>query len=145
MIASSAGIALSPPSRPKRLVPGNLTCRKRSKPSASISCSRISRLLLGGRPRQVVDALHALLDPGLLVGILDVHELDADRAAVGLAQDLDDLAERRLLEAEHVVEEELAVEVGVGEAVGLGVELRVVLSPARPSGSRSASRWPRTR
>ena len=37
-------------------------------------------LALGGRPQQVVRALHPGLDPGLLVGILDVHELDADLA-----------------------------------------------------------------
>ena len=47
-----AGMALSPPSRPKRLVPGNLTCRNCSKPSVSVRCSRISRLLLGGGVEQ---------------------------------------------------------------------------------------------
>ena len=104
-------------------------------------------LLLGARPQQVVRALHARLDPGLLLGILDVHELDADLGAVGLAQDLDDLPERRLLEAEHVVEEELALEVGLGEAVGLGVELGVVLvagearaGRGRPAGGRAPGR-----
>ena len=127
MIASSAGSALSPPSRPKRLVPGNLTCRKRSKPSAITSCSRISFFSSAPGREQVVRAFHALLDPGLLLRILDVHELDADLGRVGLAQDLDDPAERRLLEAEHVVEEELALEIGVGEAVGLGVELGMLL------------------
>jgi hypothetical protein len=89
-------------------------------------------LVLGARPEQVVRALHARLDPGLLLRILDVHELDADLGAVGLAQDLDDLAKRRLLEAEHVVEEELAIQVGIGEAVGLGVELRVMLVAGEP-------------
>ena len=84
-------------------------------------------LVLGARAEQVVRALHARLDPGLLLRILDVHELDADLGAVGLAQDLDDPTKRRLLEPQHVVEEELALEVGVGEAVGLGVELRVLL------------------
>ena len=32
----------------------------------------------------VAAAFDALLDPGLLVRVLDVHELDADRAAIGL-------------------------------------------------------------
>ena len=50
----------------------------------------------------VLDVLDALLDPGLLVGILDVHELDADRAAIGLAQAVPDLAQGRgLAQAER--------------------------------------------
>ncbi len=48
MICSIAGIRLSPPSRPKRLVPVYLTCRNFSKPSASTSLFRIAR-----RPRWV--------------------------------------------------------------------------------------------
>jgi hypothetical protein len=81
-------------------------------------------LRLGGV--EPVRALDPGLDPGLLLRVLDVQELDADRAGVGLAQDLDDLAERGLLQAEHVVEVELAAQVGVGEAVGAVVELGVV-------------------
>ena len=41
-----------------------------------------------------VDALDLLLDPGLLLGLLDVHVLDAHRAAVGVAQHVEDVAER---------------------------------------------------
>ena len=48
--------------------------------------------------------------------------------AVGLAQDLEDAPERGLLQAQHVVEEELAIEVGLGEAVAFGVQFRVVLA-----------------
>jgi hypothetical protein len=44
MICSSAGTRLSPPSRPKRLVPVYLTSRNFSKPSASMSLFRIARL-----------------------------------------------------------------------------------------------------
>ena len=84
-------------------------------------------LALGGELGLVADALDALLDPGLLVRMLDVHELDADRAAVGLAQHLHDLAQGRRLQPEHVVEEDRPVHVGFGEAVGLRIELRVVL------------------
>ncbi len=89
-------------------------------------------LVLDARPQQVVRALHAGLNPGLLLGVLDVHELDADPRAVGLAQDLEDLPERRLLQAEDVVEEELALQIGVGKAVGLGVELRMMLVAREP-------------
>ena len=74
----------------------------------------------------LVAALDALLDPRLLCGVGDVHELDADGLAVGAAQDRDDLAHRRELDAEHLVEEDLAVHVGFAEAVGRGLELFLV-------------------
>ena len=41
----------------------------------------------------LVRALDALLDPGLLRGVGDVHELDAERLAVGALADRDDLAQ----------------------------------------------------
>ena len=68
-------------------------------------------------------ALDPALDPGFLVGVLDVHELDADRAAIGIAQNLHDLAQAGGLAAEHVVDEDRLVQVGVGEAVGKWVQL----------------------
>ena len=74
----------------------------------------------------LVLALDALLDPALLRGIGDVHELDAEGLAIGAAQDGDDLAHRREFEAEHHVEEDLAVEIGLGEAVGARIELLFV-------------------
>jgi len=46
-------------------------------------------LLHGGR-----HALDLLLDPALLHRVLDVHVLDAERPAVGVAQDVEDLVER---------------------------------------------------
>jgi hypothetical protein len=105
MICSSAGIIASPPSRPKRLVPVYLTSRNFSKPSASISLLRIARL-----PSRVkvisLSALDALLDPGLLLRVGDVHELDAERAAVGALEDVEHLADGREFQAEHVVDED---------------------------------------
>ena len=65
-------------------------------------------------------------------GAGDVHELDADVAAVGAAQDAQDLAHRRGLQAEHLVDEDRAVEVGLGEAVGLGPQLLVHLALGEP-------------
>ena len=50
----------------------------------------------------VADALDALLDPALLVRILDVHELHADLAAIGLADDLVDLAQACHLAPQHL-------------------------------------------
>ena len=70
-------------------------------------------------------ALDAALDPGLLVRVLDVHELDADRPAIGLAQHLQHLPRRRGLETQHVVDEDRPIHVGRAEAVGRGIEFRV--------------------
>lgn len=52
-----------------------------------------------------------------------MHELDAERLAVGPLADRDDFAQRAVFEAEHVVEEDLAVEIGLGEAIGTRIEL----------------------
>ncbi len=43
--------------------------------------------------KRTVDPFDTLLDPALLVGFLDVHELDADRPAICGAQDVEDLAQ----------------------------------------------------
>ena len=40
-----------------------------------------------------LDALDVLLDPALLLGVLDVHVLDADRAAVGIPQHVEQVAQ----------------------------------------------------
>ena len=71
----------------------------------------------------VLDVLDALLDPRLLVGIGDVHELDADLAAIGLAQALHDLAQRRgFTQRQRAEYQDRAVPVGFAEAVGRGIE-----------------------
>ena len=71
----------------------------------------------------LVRALDALLDPALLGRVGDVHELDAERAAIGPPQDLEHLGDGGELEPEHVVDEDLPAEVGLGEAVGRRVEV----------------------
>src|SRR5437879_9105262 len=78
---------------------------------------------LAGETDFLVRPLDTLLDPGLLRGVRDVHELDAKRLAVGAFADRNDLAKRAVFEAEHVIEEALAVEIGFGEAVGARIEL----------------------
>ena len=75
------------------------------------------------------DALDPLLDPPLLLGVLDVPELDADRAAVGVAQQVQDLAERAALGAGQVVDEELPVQIPHGQAVVAGIQLGVRPDP----------------
>ena len=80
----------------------------------------------------LVGAFDALLDPLLLVGIRDVHELDAHRLAVGALQDRDDLAHGAEFEAEHLVEEDAAIDVAFAESVRSRIELFVVLLPFEP-------------
>ena len=71
----------------------------------------------------LVAAFDAVLHPAFLRGIGDVHELHAQRLAIGAAQDGDDLAHGREFKPEHLVEEDAAVHVGVGKSVGLRIEL----------------------
>jgi hypothetical protein len=84
-------------------------------------------LALAGEGDLLVRALDALLNPRLLGGIGDVHEFVADRAAIGAAQDLQHLADRRVVEAEHLVEEDRPVVVALVEAVARGMKLLVIL------------------
>src|SRR3954470_3774395 len=81
---------------------------------------------LGREADLLVGAFDALLDPGLLRGVGDVHELDAERLAVGALAERDDFLERAVFEAEHVVEEDLAVEISLREAIGARVEFFAV-------------------
>ena len=77
------------------------------------------RLAAFGREGDVLlRAFNALLDPALLRGIRDVRELHADLAAIGAAQNGQDLAHGRRFEPEHAIDENRPVEIGVGEAVG---------------------------
>ena len=67
-------------------------------------------LALGRELGLIADPLDALLDPALLVGVAHMHELDADRAAIGVAQHRQDVAQGRgLAEPEHVVDEDRPV------------------------------------
>ncbi|MGY4328422.1 hypothetical protein ACVWWG_002839 [Bradyrhizobium sp. LB7.2] len=70
----------------------------------------------------LVRPLDPLLDPRLLRRVGDVHELDAERLAVGALADRGDFAQVGVFETEHMVEEDLAVEIGFAEAVGPRIE-----------------------
>src|ERR1039458_6554960 len=89
-------------------------------------------LALNGEADFLVAAFDALLDPAFLRGIGDVHELHAQRLAIGAAQDSDNLAHGRKFEPEHLVEENPAVEIGFGETVGARVEFFFVLFRLEP-------------
>ena len=68
-------------------------------------------------------ALHLLLDPLLLVRLLDVHVLDADRPGVGVAQDAQDVDQLHRLGAGQAAGGEGPLQVPDGEPVVDGVEL----------------------
>jgi len=82
----------------------------------------------GGEKGLVVDGFHALLEPRLLARVLDVHEFDADVAAIGLMQDRHDLSDRRRFQPQHVVDVDNPVHIPILEAIGGGVELGMVLA-----------------
>ena len=90
---------------------------------------------LAGEGDLLAVALDPLLQPAGLFGVGDVHVLQREGAAIGALHDVEDLAHRGHFEAEHVVEEDRPVHVGLGEAVGGRVELRVRRFPrASPAG-----------
>src|SRR4051812_45496816 len=91
------------------------------------------RLLRLGIERLGVDELDAdaVAYPELLLLALDVPVLRADLAAVGAAQDVEYLAQRRALLAAQAPGDELTVQVPDRQPVGLDVQLRVVLDGER--------------
>ncbi len=124
-------MADSAPSSPNRFVPTYFVARNFSNASAALSRSRIRyfcSLEISARR-----GLDLLLDPALLGGLLDVHVLDADRAAVRVAQDAEQLAQLHLRHAADAAGEELAVEVPDRQAVRRRVQLdgHLRLGPAQ--------------
>src|SRR5690606_4912819 len=61
--------------------------------------------------RLLVGALELLLEPVALLVVADVHVLDADRAAVRVAQHAEDVAELGLALAAEAARDELSLEV----------------------------------
>jgi len=125
MICSSAGISDSAPSRPKRLVPVNL----RSQNSQTLGFDQLVQdraPALAGKTDFLVGAFDTFLNPGLLRAVGDVHELDAERLAVSALADRDDLPQARVFHAEHMIEEDLAVEITFREAVGARIEFLAI-------------------
>ena len=66
------------------------------------------------------------LDPAALLGVGDVHVLDADAAAVRVAQHAEDVAQLHQLLAGEAAHRELAVEVPQRQAVPGDVEVGVL-------------------
>ena len=84
-------------------------------------------LAFAGEGDLLVGPLDAFLNPAFLRTIGDVQKFDAQRLAIGASQDGDDLAQRAEFEAEHVVEKDRAVEIGLGEPVGARIKLLLVV------------------
>ncbi len=82
-------------------------------------------LLLLGVRLGVLD-LDALLDPAALLRVLDVHVLDADPAAVAVAQDAEHVPEPHLLLAGETADRERPVQVPQGQAVLEHVQVGVL-------------------
>ncbi len=77
-------------------------------------------------------AFDPFLEPCRLLGVGDVHVLKREGAAVGAPDDRQDLAQRGRFEAEHLVDEDRPVHVGLGEAVGPWIEFGVLIVLAHP-------------
>ena len=75
--------------------------------------------------RLLVLDLDVVLEPLALARVLDVHVLDADRAAVRVAEHAEDVAELHQASSAEAPRDELAVEVPEGEAVVLDLEVGV--------------------
>ena len=82
-------------------------------------------LALIGEGNALVRAFDPFLQPGFFLRIGDVHELDADRGAVGPLQDLQHFRNCRHVEAEIAIDEDFAVHVPVAEAIGGRREFRL--------------------
>ena len=87
-------------------------------------------LLLEVERGPVADRLHPVEQPVPDVEVADVHELDADRPAVRLAEDAQQLAEAAVVVRPELAVEDL-VQVALGQAKGRQLELLVRLRPRR--------------
>ncbi len=81
-----------------------------------------------------VDFLAVAFDPFLqptgLLRVGDMHVLQREGTAVGGAHDVDDLLHGRDFKAQHLIDEDRAVHVGIGKTVGLRIKLWLVASVA---------------
>jgi hypothetical protein len=71
-------------------------------------------------------AFDAILKPGALLGVGDMHVLNPDMATISALQDVEHLTQRAEFEAECAADIDGTVVIGLGEAVGLGLELGVL-------------------
>ena len=89
-------------------------------------------LALAGEGDLLVGPLDTLLNPALLRAVGNMQELDAERLAIGAAQNGDDLADRAEFEPQHLVEENRPVEIGLVEAIGRRFQLLLLTRRLQP-------------
>ena len=144
-ISSRIGIADSAPSRPNRLVPTYFVARNFSNASAALSRSRMRSLLLLGEACGCTPSTWLWIQRCSSV-LLDVHVLDADRAAVRVAQHAEQVAERCISDVPPTppVRNSRSRSQIVRPYVA-GSSSTGICGSFQRSGSRSAMRWPRTR
>ena len=70
---------------------------------------------------------NAALDPGFLIRVLDMHEFNADRTAIGSAADGENLTQACRFLAQHEIQEDRPIQILIREAIGLGVKFRMGL------------------
>ena len=102
----------SPPSRPKRFVPVYFTSRNFSNLLRLDELRQNGALAFLGEGYFLVRAFNPLLQPALLGGIGDMHEFEADGAAIGSPQNLEHLGNGGILEPKHAIDEDLPCVVG---------------------------------
>ena len=122
--ASTSGIRDSAPSRENRRCPTNLVCRNISNASATFSRDRM-RICSSWSARGMRD-LDPVLQPAALFGVLDVHVLGADGAAVRVAQDAQDVPQLHPRLAAEAAGRELALQVPQGQPVQVDVQVGVL-------------------
>ena len=85
-------------------------------------------LALAGEGDGLVRTLDALLHPGLLDGVGHMHEFEGDGVAIGAVQDRQHLGDGREFQAQHMIDEDLAVIILRREAIARGMQLLVLLA-----------------
>ena len=78
-----------------------------------------------GKRNLFAQALDPLLQPAGLFGVRDMHVLKRKRPTIGPLHDRHDLAHCGDLQPQNLVDENRAVHVGFGKAIGLGIQLWV--------------------
>ena len=85
-------------------------------------------LALAGEGDGLVRSLDALLHPGLFDGVGHMHEFEGDGVAIGAVQDRQHLGDGREFQAQHMIDEDLAIIILGREAIAGGMQFLVILA-----------------
>ena len=72
----------------------------------------------------IARAFHSFLQPVTDEAVVDVHELHTNGTAIGIAQPIDDIAERQRIAATHRLARKAAIQILVCESVEFEIQLR---------------------